>query len=78
MVGVKKFQYDIRFTCEFDEARRARLLQIAERGPIHRTLSGSITISTELLTGTGPDPVFRQFIGMLQVDADRSHRPHCP
>lgn len=39
----------IRFTGALTEEQRSRLLQIAERCPIHRTLSGDLKILTELL-----------------------------
>lgn len=37
----------IRFTGELSQEQRARLLQIAERCPIHRTLMGELRIHTE-------------------------------
>ncbi|MGH8877032.1 MAG: OsmC family protein [Stackebrandtia sp.] len=37
----------IRFTGALDEEQRTRLLQIADRCPVHRTLSGEIRIDTE-------------------------------
>ena len=37
----------IRIDGELDEAQRARLLQIADRCPVHRTLTGSLEIETE-------------------------------
>ncbi len=46
---ITNIQRHIRFTGDLDETQRARLLQIAERCPIHRTLSGSITIDTKLV-----------------------------
>ena len=47
-VDITDIQLSIRFTGDLDEAQRARLLQIAKRCPIHRTLSGNITINTKL------------------------------
>lgn len=47
-VDITAIQLSIRFTGDLDEAQRARLLQIAERCPIHRTLSGNITINTRM------------------------------
>ncbi|MEO8734286.1 MAG: OsmC family protein, partial [Flavobacteriales bacterium] len=45
---ITNIQRSIRFTGDLDETQRARLLQIADRCPIHRTLSGTITIDTKL------------------------------
>lgn len=39
----------IRFTGALSQEQRDRLLQIAERCPIHRTLSGDLSIRTELV-----------------------------
>jgi putative redox protein len=39
----------IRFTGALDDAQRARLLQIAERCPVHRVLMGTVNIETELV-----------------------------
>lgn len=38
-----------------DEAQQARLLEIADRCPVHRTLTESATVSTEQLPGGQPD-----------------------
>ena len=37
---------------ELDDAQRARLLEIADRCPVHRTLKSEIKIRTEIKTGT--------------------------
>ncbi len=37
---------EIRFTGPLDEAQRARLLEIADRCPVHRTLEGTLRIET--------------------------------
>lgn len=39
----------IRLTGALSEEQRTRLIQIADRCPIHRTLTGNVTIDTELL-----------------------------
>ncbi|MEO7081775.1 MAG: OsmC family protein [Flavobacteriales bacterium] len=39
----------IKFTGDLSQEQRDRLLQIANRCPIHRTLSGDLSIKTELL-----------------------------
>lgn len=39
----------VRFTGELSQEQRQRLLTIAEKCPIHRTLSGDVRIQTELL-----------------------------
>jgi putative redox protein len=45
---ITNIQRHIRFTGDLDQAQLDRLLQIANRCPIHRTLSGTITIDTKL------------------------------
>ncbi|SFA76235.1 putative redox protein [Poseidonocella pacifica] len=45
---VDRFCRDIRLTGALDEAQRARLLEIADRCPVHRTLSSGAEISTSL------------------------------
>ena len=45
-----RIQCTITFTGDLDETQRKRLLYIAERCPIHRALSGTVTIATELVT----------------------------
>ena len=37
---------EIRFTGDLDDAQRARLLEIADRCPVHRTLEGTLRIDT--------------------------------
>ena len=46
---ITNIQRHIRFTGALDETQRARLLQIADRCPIHRALSGTVTINTKLV-----------------------------
>ena len=46
---VTRIHRSIRFTGELTDEQRDRLRQIAERCPIHRTLSGDVKIETELL-----------------------------
>jgi putative redox protein len=45
---VTRITRTVRFTGNLDEAQRQRLLQIAERCPIHRTLSSDLAIATTL------------------------------
>ena len=45
---ITNIQRNIRLTGDLDETQRNRLLEIANRCPIHRTLSGNITISSKL------------------------------
>ena len=45
------FTRKIGFGGGLDEERRARLLEIADRCPVHRTLTESATVSTEILPG---------------------------
>ncbi|WP_171210743.1 bifunctional alpha/beta hydrolase/OsmC family protein [Ruegeria sp. HKCCA5426] len=47
---VDLFRRKIRLEGPLDEAQRARLLEIADKCPVHRTLEGSAQITTELLT----------------------------
>lgn len=46
---ITDIQRSIRFTGDLEEDQRTRLLQVANRCPIHRTLSGNITINTKLV-----------------------------
>ncbi len=45
-VRVEHLQRDIELEGELDEAQRARLVEIAERCPVHRTLTADIEIAT--------------------------------
>ena len=49
------FTRKIGFGGGLDEAQQARLLEIADRCPVHRTLTESATVSTERLPGGRPD-----------------------
>ncbi|WP_120632806.1 bifunctional alpha/beta hydrolase/OsmC family protein [Ruegeria sp. EL01] len=46
---VDQFRRKIRLTGPLDQEQRARLLEIADKCPVHRTLEGSAHITTELL-----------------------------
>jgi putative redox protein len=48
-VDITDVQCTIRFTGSLDKAQRERLLQIAGRCPLHRTLMGTINIGTKLI-----------------------------
>jgi len=45
--GAYVFHRHIEFVGQLDEAERARLLDIANKCPVHKTLSGTIRIETE-------------------------------
>lgn len=47
--GVYRMRRDIRLTGELAEDERNRLLEIANKCPVHRTLSGRFEISTKLV-----------------------------
>ncbi|SLN14219.1 bifunctional alpha/beta hydrolase/OsmC family protein [Ruegeria meonggei] len=47
---VDQFRRKIRLEGPLDHEQRARLLEIADKCPVHRTLEGSARITTELLT----------------------------
>lgn len=49
------FERKIGFVGELDDGQQARLLEIADRCPVHRTLTESATISTEQLPDGQPD-----------------------
>ena len=49
------FTRKIGFGGGLDETQQARLLEIADRCPVHRTLTESATVSTERLPGGRPD-----------------------
>lgn len=53
--GPDHFTRKIRFAGDLDEAKRTRLLEIADRCPVHRTLTESAVISTETLADGQPD-----------------------
>lgn len=44
---------DLQLTGPLDDEQRARLLEIADRCPVHRTLSGGVRIETELVPAEG-------------------------
>jgi len=48
-----KFTRELEFSGELDEAQRQKLLEIAEKCPVHRTLTGVISIETTLADRTG-------------------------
>jgi putative redox protein len=45
---VDRFQRVVRVEGDLDEQLRARLLEIAEKCPVHRTLENAITVETTL------------------------------
>jgi len=45
---IDRIERDLELVGGLDETQRARLLQIAEMCPVHRTLTGTITITTSL------------------------------
>lgn len=47
--GVYRMRRDIRLVGNLDEDERARLLEIANRCPVHRTLSGRFEILSQLV-----------------------------
>ena len=44
--AISVFERAIAVTGEFDDAQRKRMLEIAERCPVHRTLEGAVRIET--------------------------------
>ena len=46
--GVHRFERTITLEGALDDAQRTRLLEIAEKCPVHRTLTGKIAIATSL------------------------------
>ncbi len=46
---IDRFECSIRIEGDLDAAQRARLLEIADRCPVHRTLEGEVRIQTELV-----------------------------
>ena len=50
-----QFTRKIGFRGALDDAQQSRLLEIADRCPVHRTLTESATVSTELLPDGRPD-----------------------
>ena len=47
---IDQFRRKIRLEGPLDQEQRARLLEIADKCPVHRTLEGSAHITTELLS----------------------------
>jgi putative redox protein len=47
--GVYRMRRDIRLTGDLSQDARARLLEIANKCPVHRTLSGTITIASQIV-----------------------------
>ena len=43
---IDEFQVEIKLTGKLDDEQRARLLEISERCPVHRTLQGEVKIRT--------------------------------
>jgi len=50
-----RFVRKIAFQGDLDETQHVRLLEIADRCPVHRTLTGSATVETERLRDDQPD-----------------------
>jgi putative redox protein len=50
-VLLDRIERDVELTGPLDDAQRARLLEIADRCPVHRTLTSKITIETKLVPG---------------------------
>ena len=48
-----RIEREIEFTGRLDEAQRKRLLEIADRCPVHRTLKSEIDIKTSLAAAEG-------------------------
>jgi len=46
---IDRIEREITLEGELDEAQRMRLLEMAERCPVHRTLTGEIRIATKLV-----------------------------
>ena len=48
-----RIEREIEFTGQLDDAQKKRLLEIADRCPVHRTLKSEIDIKTSLATAEG-------------------------
>jgi putative redox protein len=68
-----RFTRRIGFHGTLDDVQAARLMEIADRCPVHRTLTESATVVTERMTGDGPDD------GVPDRPEDHVHRmrDHC-
>jgi putative redox protein len=49
---IHRIEKKIEFVGSLDEAQKARLLEIAERCPVHRTLTSRIEIASELVSSS--------------------------
>jgi putative redox protein len=45
---IDRIERELELTGDLDETQRKRLLEIAERCPVHRTLTGKIQVRTRL------------------------------
>jgi putative redox protein len=52
---IDRFDRVLKFTGNLDEEQRQRLLQIADRCPVHRTLTGEVEIRTRLAGEMGSE-----------------------
>ncbi len=50
---IDRFERELEFTGNLDDAQKKRLLEIAERCPVHRTLQAQTMIETRLKAGAG-------------------------
>ncbi len=48
---IDRFQREITLEGELDEAQRTRLMEIADRCPVHRTLHSETLVETSLVQG---------------------------
>jgi putative redox protein len=46
---------------DLDDAQRQRLLLIAERCPVHQTLTSDVAVATSLLWQPAPSPISRRY-----------------
>ena len=45
------FKLKLQFIGDLDESQKARLLEIADKCPVHRTLEGDVQIETTMMVG---------------------------
>jgi putative redox protein len=51
-----RLERELTLTGPLDDAQRARLLEIANRCPVHRTLSAGVVVETDLVGGEAVAP----------------------
>ena len=68
--GLDVFERDVSLEGELDEAQRARLMEMAERCPVHRTLQRGAEVRTRLVAASGAEAAGQHMRDMDRACAD--------